>query len=118
MPAERVEDNDVLELWERMKQVAPRVRAGAGPHFFEVMTYRWREHVGPATDYQLGFRSEKEWEPWRDDDQVQRLAELVEPAARALIQRQVEEEVAEAFAFAEASPAPGAEELYSDLFKE
>jgi TPP-dependent pyruvate/acetoin dehydrogenase alpha subunit len=118
LPAERIEDNDVLALYQRMRARAVKVRAGAGPYLFEVMTYRWREHVGPGTDYQLGFRSEKECEPWIDNDQVKRLAELLDPAARGRIDEEVEAEVAAAFAFAEASPMPGAEELYTDLFKE
>jgi TPP-dependent pyruvate/acetoin dehydrogenase alpha subunit len=118
LPTQRIENNDVLQLWERMKEAAPRVRAGEGPRFFEVMTYRWREHVGPGVDYQLGFRTESECEPWMESDQVQRLADLVEPGARSRIQRQVEAEVTEAFAFAESSPTPDAEELYTDLFKE
>jgi TPP-dependent pyruvate/acetoin dehydrogenase alpha subunit len=118
LPAERVEDNDVLALFERVREVAPRARAGAGPHFFEVMTYRWREHVGPGTDYHLGFRSEKELEPWRDSDQVARLAALVSAEARAEIEAEIEAEVAAAFAFAEASPMPEAAELLTDTFKE
>jgi TPP-dependent pyruvate/acetoin dehydrogenase alpha subunit len=118
MPAERIEDNDVLALFGRVKEVAARVREGAGPHFFEVMTYRWREHVGPGVDYQLGFRAESECEPWVQNDQVTRLAELVAPASGERIRREVEQEVAGAFAFAEASPMLGAEELFTDMFKE
>jgi TPP-dependent pyruvate/acetoin dehydrogenase alpha subunit len=118
LPAERIEDNDVLALFERMQEVAPRVREGAGPHFFEVMTYRWREHVGPGTDYHLGFRSEKECELWGENDQVARLAEMVDARTRAGIEADVEAEVASAFAFAEASPMPGAEELFTEMFKE
>jgi TPP-dependent pyruvate/acetoin dehydrogenase alpha subunit len=50
MPAERIEDNDLLLLLERMRAVVPEVRAGRGPYFVEVMTYRWNEHVGPNQD--------------------------------------------------------------------
>jgi len=42
----------------------------------------------------------------------------VDPAERARIESAVEEEIADAFAFAEASPFPAAEELMSDIFKE
>src|SRR5205807_3987273 len=38
LPAERIEDNDVLRLYERSREVTARVRAGAGPWFLEVMT--------------------------------------------------------------------------------
>jgi TPP-dependent pyruvate/acetoin dehydrogenase alpha subunit len=118
VPAERVEDNDVLRLHERVREVLPRVRAGGGPYFFEVMTYRWHEHVGPGRDYHLGFRTEDEARPWVENDQVHRLAAMVEPGRRAAIEEEVAEEIAEAFAFAEAGPFPGPEELYTDAFEE
>ncbi|HEV3259954.1 MAG TPA: thiamine pyrophosphate-dependent dehydrogenase E1 component subunit alpha [Gemmataceae bacterium] len=118
LPAERIEDNDVLRLHDRCRDVAAKVRAGAGPWFFEVMTYRWREHVGPDEDYQLGYRSAEEAEPWVRNDQVRRLAGLVEPAERSRIEEDVAAEIAAAFAFAEDSPCPEPAELYTDVFKE
>jgi TPP-dependent pyruvate/acetoin dehydrogenase alpha subunit len=116
--AERIEDNDVLRLHDRTRTVASQVRAGAGPWFFEVMTYRWMEHVGPGRDYQLGFRTEEEAEPWIQNDQVKRLAELVAPAERSRIEAEVEVEIAAAFAFAAASLFPDAAQLTTDVFKE
>jgi TPP-dependent pyruvate/acetoin dehydrogenase alpha subunit len=115
--AERVEHNDVLYLHDRIQAVAPEVRLGR-PHFFEVMTYRWREHVGPNSDYQLGFRTEDEAVPWIASDQVTRLAQYVDAPRREEIDREVEAEIADAFAFADASPHPVAAELYTDVYKE
>src|SRR5205807_5443609 len=46
LAAERIEHSDLLYLYQRVRAVAPLARTGR-PHFFEVMTYRWREHVGP-----------------------------------------------------------------------
>jgi TPP-dependent pyruvate/acetoin dehydrogenase alpha subunit len=118
VPAERIENGDLLHLHERVKAVAPGIRAGQGPCFFEVVTYRWREHVGPHGDYQLGYRSEQEAEPWMENDQVPRLAAMVEPDRAASIRDEVEAEVAAAFAFAEASPMPEPADLFTDVFKE
>jgi TPP-dependent pyruvate/acetoin dehydrogenase alpha subunit len=118
LPAERIEGNDVVALYERVRDLAPLLRAGAGPHFLEVMTYRWREHVGPGMDYQLGFRSEEECKPWIASDQVTRLEGMVDPEVGERIRGEVGEEVAAAFAFAETSPVPEAEELLADTFKE
>jgi TPP-dependent pyruvate/acetoin dehydrogenase alpha subunit len=118
VPAERVEGSDVLRLVERFGAAAAKVRRGAGPWFFEVMTYRWKEHVGPAGDYHLGYRTEEEAEPWVKNDQVRRLADMVRPAERVRIEEEVEAEVAAAFAFAEASRFPGPAELYTDVFQE
>ncbi len=95
-----------------------RIRAGEGPWFFEVRTYRWREHVGPGEDYHLGYRDEAEALPWRQADPVPRLAQCLDPLQREQIEREVEEEVREAFAFAEASPFPAPAELTADVFKE
>jgi TPP-dependent pyruvate/acetoin dehydrogenase alpha subunit len=118
IPAERLDGNDLFRLIERAREAVGRVRAGEGPWFLEVMTYRWREHVGPGCDYHLGFRSEDEAAPWMATDPVRGLAEMLEPAVRASIEEEVEAEVGEAFAFAEASPFPAAAELCCDVFKE
>jgi TPP-dependent pyruvate/acetoin dehydrogenase alpha subunit len=118
VPAERIEDNDVLYLYERAQDVVAQIRSGEGPYFFEVMTYRWQEHVGPGQDYRLGYRTEEEARPWMENDQVARLAALVEPKRRGQIEAEIEGEVAAAFAHAEACPYPDAVELYTDVFKE
>jgi len=117
LPAERLDGDDLLDLVGRARDVVPRVRAGEGPWFFEVMTYRWREHVGPGCDYDLGYRTEDEAAPHIANDPVRRLAETLDRAGRAVIEAAVEQEIADAFAFAEASPFPTAEELTSDVFK-
>src|SRR5262249_30640694 len=106
--------NDILNLHERMTAIAPRVRGGDGPYFFEVMTYRWQEHVGPSRDFQLGYRTEEEMQPWLDNDQVDRLKRLVDDAWRIQMERELEEEIAAASAFAEESPPPPANELFKE----
>jgi TPP-dependent pyruvate/acetoin dehydrogenase alpha subunit len=118
LPAELLGGNDIHLLCDRAREAVARVRAGEGPWFLEVLTYRWREHVGPGEDYQLGYRTAAEAAPWIAGDPVRRLGEALEPVARARIEEEVEEEIAEAFAFAEASPFPEPAELYSDVFKE
>jgi TPP-dependent pyruvate/acetoin dehydrogenase alpha subunit len=118
LPAELLGGNDVHLLCDRAREVVARVRAGEGPWFLEVLTYRWREHVGPGDDYHLGYRTPAEAAPWIAGDPVRRLGEMLEPSARRRIEEEVEEEIAEAFAFAEASPFPEPAELTSDVFKE
>lgn len=118
MPAERVEDNDVLRLLEWVQTVTPAIRSGAGPYFLEVMTYRWREHVGPGSDYHLGYRTKSEAQPWIEMDQVKRLAEMLDADPLASIEADIEAEITEAFAFAEDSPWPEPAELLAHGFKE
>ena len=118
LPAERIENNDVFHILGNSLVAATDIRAGEGPRFLEVMTYRWKEHVGPGDDYHLGFRAEEEARPWIENDQLLRVAELVKPAERERIEDEVAAEIKEAFAFAEASPFPEPEELYTDVFQE
>jgi TPP-dependent pyruvate/acetoin dehydrogenase alpha subunit len=118
IPAERIDDMDVLRIAARARDLVGRLRAGGGPFFLECATYRWKEHVGPGEDWHLGYRAPAEAEPWVASDQVARMAALVSPEARARIDAEVEAEIAAAFAFAEESPFPGADELHADVFRE
>lgn len=118
IPSERIEGGDVLTIREKVAAAVAAARAGGGPHFFECMTYRWCEHVGPGEDYAAGYRSRDELDPWRRDDQVVKMGERLDAAERAAIEAEVEAEVRAAFEFAESSPFPGARELYTDVFKE
>ena len=74
---------------------------GLGPWWVQFQTVRRMEHVGPGTDWHLGYRQE---EPW--DDPVQVTAARVEEARRLAIQAEVEEEIQAAIRFAEDSPWP------------
>jgi TPP-dependent pyruvate/acetoin dehydrogenase alpha subunit len=118
MPAERLDGDDLLGVVARSRDVVRRIRGGAGPWFFEVMTYRWREHVGPGRDYHLGYRSEDEAAPFIANDPLRRLASQIDGPTRASIEDSVEREIADAFPFAEGSPFPEPAELLRDVFKE
>jgi TPP-dependent pyruvate/acetoin dehydrogenase alpha subunit len=117
IPAELIED-DVLDLFHRVSAAVEKLRSGAtGPRFFECMTYRWKEHVGPNDDFHLGYRTLEEAEPWFANDQVMRLARMLDCQLRQRIEREVEAEIQAAFAFAEDSPFPEDSELFTDVFK-
>lgn len=119
MPAERIEGNDLFRIYDRSREAVEEIRRGkGGPFFLECRTYRWRDHVGPGEDFHLGHRTRAEAEPWIAGDQVARVGALLAPAVRERIEREVEEEILEAFRFAEESPFPDHEELYTDVFKE
>ncbi len=117
--AERIEDNDVLEIHDRVGLAARLIREKqTGPRFLECMTYRWMEHVGPLEDFHLGYRCRSEAQPWMECDQVKRMADMISPALRREIEESVEREIEDAFEFAEASPFPDASQLFTDVYKE
>jgi TPP-dependent pyruvate/acetoin dehydrogenase alpha subunit len=116
MAAEQIGGNDVLAILDKVGCAVNAIRSGGnGPYFFECMTYRFREHVGPNDDFHLGYRTRKEAEPWLQNDPVHRFASLIEPQGRVRIEQQVEAEIQEAFAFAETSPFPEPSELLTDV---
>lgn len=116
LTAEQLDGNDVERLIERSREVVDGLRAGNGPHLFEVKTYRWREHVGPGVDFQLGYRTENEAAPWMEADAVVRIGRALSPDEREAIEREVEREVTDALTFAEESPFPTGDALFSDVY--
>ena len=117
MPAEQIANNDVQRIYEHVSQSVGQLRRGSpGPFFFECLTYRLKEHVGPNDDFQLGYRTREEAEPWLKNDPIERLGAQLDPAERRRIEGGVEAEIKDAFAFAEQSPWPEASELYTDVY--
>ncbi len=119
IPATKIENNDVLKIYDCVRTAAREIRSEhSGPRFFECMTYRWKEHVGPNDDYEAGYRSLDEARPWFEADPVKRIGELLDPNQRRRLEAEVDERIREAFEYAEKSPFPADEELYTDMFEE
>jgi len=119
IPAERVERDDPVSVLERVAPTIDKIRSGdSGPVFFECMTYRRKEHVGPDDDFGLGYRARTEAEPWIRADGCRQLAARIDPELRRQLEAEVEAEIREAIRFAEDSPFPDPSELYTDVFKE
>jgi TPP-dependent pyruvate/acetoin dehydrogenase alpha subunit len=118
MPAEQLDGNDFPTFCRRAREIVAEIRAGGSPSFIEVLTCRWKEHVGPNDDYHLGYRTPEETAPWIAGDPVRRMGESLEPGDRERVENEVEAEIDAAFAFAETSPYPEPAALTSDVFKE
>jgi len=118
IPAEKIADMDILKIREKVGQAVEEIRAGkSGPRFFECVCYRWMEHVGPFDDYQYGYRTKQELEPWTANDQVVKLGGKLDERTRKKIESEVEQEIREAFEYAEKSPFPDVNQLYADLYE-
>jgi pyruvate dehydrogenase E1 component alpha subunit len=121
MPAWPVDGMDVLAVEDAVRRAALAVRAGGGPAFLELRTYRFRAHS--MYDPQL-YRSKEEVERWRERDPIAALerrlaaAGMLADADRAAMLSEVDAEIADAVAFAEAGALEPVEELtrfvYSD----
>lgn len=114
--------NRVLECYELIESTVESLRSGQGPWFLEFSTYRWLEHCGHEFDNHLGYRTPEEFEAWKKRDPIPLFeTELLEQhpesgVALATMKQEVQQEVLEAFAFAERSPFPPPEEAYLGVY--
>jgi TPP-dependent pyruvate/acetoin dehydrogenase alpha subunit len=117
--AHQVKDSDVLAIRQLAADAIATMRSGvSGPIFIECHTYRWREHVGPAEDYDAGYRSRDELLHWQSKDALKIIRSKLDAAQLSMTEAEVEKEIAEAIDFAERSPFPEPKELYTDVFAE
>ncbi|MEK7372549.1 MAG: thiamine pyrophosphate-dependent enzyme, partial [candidate division NC10 bacterium] len=121
MPGVIGDGTDAVAVYRAARTAVARARKGGGPTLIEAKTYRWREHVGPNFDVDLGYRTQAELSRWMAKDPVTRLARrllragVLDAARRQALEATVEAEVADAVAFAKASPFPAPEALYADV---
>jgi len=76
IPSEIVDGNDVVTVRDAAARLIKVARQQRKPGFLEAVTYRWRGHVGPNEDIDVGVRrSVEELEAWKQRDPVARLAQ-------------------------------------------
>jgi pyruvate dehydrogenase E1 component alpha subunit/2-oxoisovalerate dehydrogenase E1 component len=114
MSGESVDGMDPVAVEVAARRAVERIREEGTPHFLECRTYRFRAHS--MFDAQL-YRSREEIEAWRAKDPIPRLRAWMEgaghlhPGDMERLEAEVEQEVAEAAAFAEAGTLEPVEEL-------
>jgi pyruvate dehydrogenase E1 component alpha subunit len=109
--AEKIEDGmDLQEISGAARRLTAEIRHGGGPRLLEIRTYRYRQHVGPLEDYDLGYRDRSELVRWQSRDPLIQRADLVDKFDPA-----IQAEIDDAFAFAEASAFPAPEDLFTHV---
>jgi pyruvate dehydrogenase E1 component alpha subunit len=111
IPADQVDGNDVLAVRAAAAAAIARARLGQGPTLLECRTFRWRGHVGPSWDIDVGVRRKDELQQWLPKDPIARFASwleehVVDAAALRRIERDVERELSAAMAAALECPPP------------
>ena len=113
---QQVTDENIVSIRGAAAELVGDVRAGAGPRFLECATCRWREHVGPAEDWDAGYRDGAEEKKRFANDPLSFLGNLLNDETRAAIDSAVAADISEAFALAEAAPYPEAEMLIDHVY--
>lgn len=117
-----VDGNDVLAVYSASQQAAERARSGEGPTLVEAITYRMEGHS--SSDDATRYRDDEEVASWHERDPILRYRGflvnrgLVDDAFDKEIRASVKSEVDSAIKVAEASPPPGEDTLFSDVYAE
>ncbi len=117
----KCDGNDVEAVFNATRKAVEKARIGGGPTLLELSTYRFYEHCGTNFDNHLGYRSEEEYNSWKAKDPLKRLAlKLVEDDNFKLeieqMTKEINLEIADAFAFAKSAPYPDEASLFTHLY--
>ncbi|HET7463507.1 MAG TPA: pyruvate dehydrogenase (acetyl-transferring) E1 component subunit alpha [Longimicrobium sp.] len=112
---------DVLAVEETARRAVDAVRAGGGPHFLELRTYRFRAHSMFDPER---YRDKAEVSRWMERDPIDKLRNSLEAAGQLTdedwksIRQDVEAEVKAAVEFAEAGTLEPVEDLTRFVYSE
>ena len=121
VPTARVDGMDVLAVHHAARAALDHVRGGAGPHFVEFQTYRYRAHSMFDPDL---YRDKAEIEAWKKRGPIHKLTNRMKAEGSLgeddflAIDAAAIAEVERAVAFAEAGSWEPVEELARDLCAE
>jgi pyruvate dehydrogenase E1 component alpha subunit len=119
IPSSPVDGMDPVAVHNAMDEAAQRARAGEGPTFLEMRTYRFKGHS--MSDPQK-YRTKEEVESYKAKDPIEIVKQAIEKNGYAdekwfeEITAKIKAQVDEAVQFAEDSPWPEASELYTDVY--
>ncbi|MGQ0639638.1 MAG: thiamine pyrophosphate-dependent dehydrogenase E1 component subunit alpha [Gemmatimonadaceae bacterium] len=120
--SEVLDGNDVCAVVAAARRAAERARDGDGPTMLELVTYRWRGHVGPSEDIDVGVRRSEDLPAWKKRDPIQRLRDAMVVAGMMTeteadgADQQVTHRVREAVERARTAPYPESDTVDRYLF--
>ena len=124
MPGVRVEDGQsVLTVYDAVRAAVDRARAGKGPSFVEVLTYRFNEH-SEGLRLAVDYRNAAEKESWLKRDPIKLFRAhlldngIADETALNAIDADIKAEVEAAVAFADESPFPDLSVAFKDIYTE
>jgi acetoin:2,6-dichlorophenolindophenol oxidoreductase subunit alpha len=122
IPNATVDGNDINAVYQISSEAITRAKSGDGPSLIEFITYRWRDHVGPNFDVEVGYRTQKEVDEWiakcpiqRLEDELNRSGKLSK-SEKANIEADIKKEIETAFDFARVSQLPSTTEIFTDIY--
>jgi pyruvate dehydrogenase E1 component alpha subunit len=125
VPSRVLDGNDVLTVSSAAAELVGGARAGNGPGLIEAVTYRFRGHVGPNEDVDVGVRRKMhDLQAWKGRCPVQRLgraladAKLLSLASQDTLRTEIEREVSALVERARQAPYPELSALLDLVYSE
>lgn len=119
MKNDRVDGMDVMKVYEASQKAMQYIRETGQPYLLEAVTYRFRGHsMGDPERY----RKQEEVKKWQKNDPIGIFRAYLTANNAATeaeldaLDEKAQAETDKAVEFAEASPEPGMEELFKDLY--
>jgi len=97
--------------YDKLLKAVHYVRNTSRPLLVEVITCRYKQHVGISDDIDKGFRDLEEYDKWKCGDPL-----IKHPDLTAKFEKRIRREIKSAVAFARQSPFPSMEELLKDVY--
>jgi pyruvate dehydrogenase E1 component alpha subunit len=121
MDEETVDGMDVLAVYQAVRRAVDRGRSGKLPTLIEARTYRYMGH-SMADPIHGHYRTKEELEEQKKRDPITGLRHrlqgdgFMDDAAFNAVDHDVQSAVADALTFADESPEPEADELWTDVY--
>lgn len=117
IPSDVADGMNLLDVYAKTQKAIEHCRSGNGPYFLEIITYRYRGH---SMGDQRAYRTSDEIKKWQADDPIGKFEDVllkagIEPAAIDAIDDEVKALIDDAVSFADASPVPDLNEIYTDI---
>ncbi|PWH13744.1 MAG: pyruvate dehydrogenase (acetyl-transferring) E1 component subunit alpha [Anaerolineae bacterium] len=119
MKSDRVDGMDVIKVYEAAQKAIQYVRETSQPYLLEAVTYRFRGHsMGDPERY----RQQDEVKKWQENDPIGIFRayllkhQVATESELNALDDQAQADTDKAVEFAEASPEPGLEELFKDIY--
>ncbi len=68
-----LDGNNVTEISKHCQKAVDKIRNTNRPYFLELITYRWKGHVGYREDMDVGVKRKEDLLVWRNRDPIRRL---------------------------------------------
>jgi TPP-dependent pyruvate/acetoin dehydrogenase alpha subunit len=121
VPSLTLDGNDAVAVYLATVKAVAQARRGEGPTLLECRTYRWRGHVGPSWDMDVGVQRKDELKDWLPKDPIARVRQqLFDCGGRSekcdRMAQTIRQEIEDAVIFARESPYPPESELLDHVY--